>query len=1472
MGSATRTLGVILLVALLLVSTVQGLEATPWKEGPTNPGTTVIAHVADPQFLASPPLPIPVEGAQAGGAADAPGLPSPTIVPSPAPPPATPTAGTLYRSDGSHRAPSKILLVDDDASDGTNTTSEFNNSGPYSMDTAHIMSETLDAISLDHDVYLVMNGSEGPSFETLSNYSTVVWVTGFEFGASPTLTRSDQRRLGSFMDAGGSLFLVGFGIFLDLYGRQNRTKTVNPLPAYSLARAHLGIEEIYHYTDIPDPVNTTANAVMTGSESYGTRAFFEQYGDVSAATCAILRPVPGALTILNGDSVDAWGNAHDDESRAVAYDRGVSRAATFGLDLACIDTATDRQDLVSKVMKWLGTPTLSLPGHSVMNHYIEVADHHPVWTDAFNTGFWTNDWGTDEPIQIFQPIAATLRVDDPVTVKAYVENHGDTDETSVDVHLTLTTITGNPALSVTKSASLDSRKAGVVTFSFTPTRSGMYTLDTEVFLFSDANSADNEASVDIRVCEWLDDMENGTGSWKAEGDWALDTDHYKTETTIWYWSKTGTTNASGQALYSPIVDLRYYNISYSHPLVPTYDMIWFDFFFTGRLRGTGQDYIDFQFKASNMSTWSSGSKIDGNTPGEDNVPGDFDDGWFHYQYGFQLGDYAGRTVQFRWVMVKWNPTSDSWIAVDDCILWMTDEANVPPEIVKKEPDLDEFESEVGTRIDLEIYAIDANGDALSYSWIENGVQRDGWTMNYTSIPIPHNSAEEKYKRGKTLEVSVIVEDGTDFNMTSWKIHLIDPPPIPNPDALSRINLNEDEPTVVDFSGWFYDREGQTWTIASEGSPNVTVTQAGGQSLTIENRFADWNGEENITLVVTDSAGSSASFTIPVEVLPVNDAPLWMDAHLPDAEQDTFYSYNLSVMDVDDDLANLTLSDDCPFFDITASGQIAFVPLNEHVGYNNFNVTVSDPDGAKDVMELELFVANVNDPPKLNYIPPQDARVGERFILDASAYVEDPDLLLPPEFRDRITYRDDTTKVDTNVETGELIWTPSEDDAGELFFTITVTDSKGRSDQQEIKITIVADNRPPRIGEIGRQTLVQGRIYTFTIPWSDPDHEYGDVVTFSNDHTELFVIDEGNGRINFVPENEHVGTWEVTITATDSGGLFHSKVVVFEVENENDQPRIEYIPNQVLKVGVRWTYQIIVKDPDMEHRLVDGLPVDPDESLSFRSDSAVVQVDLATGLLRCTPTPEDLAGGDIVVTITAVDTSSESTYIGVLFTFTGDNLPPEGVIILGVSDGDTVFTQEVYELGAIAMDPDDEPEDLVYAWFANGEPIGDTEIIRWTPYRATATVLRVVVSDPLGATAEGSINVRVASINVPTPKIDPDLDGSTVTGDVLEVDLDFPEGSIKGPLDVIVVSDVSGEVLTTTVEGDTTLVLDGLEPGEHEISITLSDGEDESVVSFVVTVVDDMHVAEGSAAFLGMVVLLAVVGAAYVERKGWLKLE
>ncbi len=601
----------------------------------------------------------------------------------------------------------------------------------------------------------------------------------------------------------------------------------------------------------------------------------------------------------------------------------------------------------------------------------------------------------------------------------------------------------------------------------------------------------------------------------------------------------------------------------------------------------------------------------------------------------------------------------------------------------------------------------------------------------------------------------------------------------------------------------------------------------------------------------------------------SEPPVINEVLLPDGIQDTPYIFNLTATDPDNDASELYWSDDTDLFDISGTGAIYFMPANKDVGYNLFNVTVADPAGNIDTAEFQLFIANVNDPPILRWIPDQIAPEGEQFVLELSDYVEDPDLELPSEFRDRITYRDDTTTVDTNVETGRVTWTPDNSDVGELFFVATIQDSKGRYDQQEIKITVTNTNNPPDIGIIGKQNLVQGRLFTFIIPVTDPDMEvygYKEVLSFRNDNTDLFEIDEATGRISFTPENNHVGIWEVKVSVTDKVGATASKVIVFDVENENDRPSIDYVRAQTVEDGELFQLQIVAGDPDMEPRLVDGESVDPDEVLEYRTNSTRITIDRWSGLLSFTPNDDDLRMKVLVVRVTVVDRSSDMTTVDITFTVVDVNRPPIDLKIIGLEDGQVVRTDEKYEVAFSAKDDSDSPGDLDFKFYIGEELLGKVQNFEWVPEGEGLCPLTLEVTDSEGASTRLVLWIIILNIPVLPDIMEPLPNDIIDVEEEVRFELDFPEDAMNPEKDytINVSSNVSGLLFTGEVEEEMAFDVGRLPLGPHTITITLSDGTNEASTSLNITV--ERPTMKPGSPGMGVAIslaIMAVVGTALV---------
>jgi len=376
-----------------------------------------------------------------------------------------------------------------------------------------------------------------------------------------------------------------------------------------------------------------------------------------------------------------------------------------------------------------------------------------------------------------------------------------------------------------------------------------------------------------------------------------------------------------------------------------------------------------------------------------------------------------------------------------------------------------------------------------------------------------------------------------------------------------------------------------------------------------------------------------------------------------------------------------------------------------------------------------------------YIPPQEAYEGEVFTLNISAYIG----WISPE--ENLTFVDDSPLVETDPVTGILVWdSPSFEDVGEHFLTITMTDELGRSSQMEIKITVYHVCPSLHLSIIWRQRLTQGIPFEMDFSvYADEscnDLLYG--LTYTNDNHELFVIDHVTGIINFIPTNEQVGNWSVTITITDLEGAYDSRSVVFSVANTNDPPVCGPLHTRVMTEGEPFELHLAAEDPDLDSRLVDrNLSVDPNENLTWSGGLPGHEVDPVSGLFEYTPTNDDSRNRTLTATFTVTDAQGASDSIQAVIRVRNVVQPPT-VEILGLVEGQRVDRNVKYTLEARTVDEFGEPWGVQFLWYLDGDYLGNGRNFTWKPpYDGEgAADVRLVVVNETNERVEASVDVTI----------------------------------------------------------------------------------------------------------------------------------
>ncbi len=278
-----------------------------------------------------------------------------------------------------------ILLVDDDAhiNDGS------------AGDTVNFMRASLESSDFDYDFTVVSTDGDGPVYDSgdyrLEEYDILIWMTGYE--TDNTLRANDITNIEKFLDNGGSIWVIGGGIF------QDPAVPDTFLGSYLHVQRGAGVVSLtdkfikgvtdHPVTDYFSIKNITMTVRVPGSD--------EAY---------IIAPTPGA-DIAFQDNVTAT------EILATSYEDTVldKRILVDSFEFSMIDTTADMAQLTYKAITWLGNITVK----------------------------FGRDLAVSE--QIISPSSVFYK--QPVSISGVIRNNGFQNESSVNWSLTITDLNGN---------------------------------------------------------------------------------------------------------------------------------------------------------------------------------------------------------------------------------------------------------------------------------------------------------------------------------------------------------------------------------------------------------------------------------------------------------------------------------------------------------------------------------------------------------------------------------------------------------------------------------------------------------------------------------------------------------------------------------------------------------------------------------------------------------------------------------------------------------------------------------------------------------------------------------------------------------------------------------------------------------------------------------------------------------------------
>ncbi len=161
----------------------------------------------------------------------------------------------------------------------------------------------------------------------------------------------------------------------------------------------------------------------------------------------------------------------------------------------------------------------------------------------------------------------------------------------------------------------------------------------------------------------------------------------------------------------------------------------------------------------------------------------------------------------------------------------------------------------------------------------------------------------------------------------------------------------------------------SWTVSTPAVHGTATAEGNSVSQVVEyTPDANYSGPDSFVVQVSDGNGGSAAVTVNVDIAPVNDAPVCVDAALT-TTQDTAGDVAPSCSDVDGDPLSYTIVDGATQGEVSiVSGMLDYVPGTGYTGSDSFTYKASDGNLDSNTAMVTVTVTAVKSEAPVNNAP------------------------------------------------------------------------------------------------------------------------------------------------------------------------------------------------------------------------------------------------------------------------------------------------------------------------------------------------------------------------------------------------------------------------------------------------------------------------------------------------------------------------
>ncbi len=234
----------------------------------------------------------------------------------------------------------------------------------------------------------------------------------------------------------------------------------------------------------------------------------------------------------------------------------------------------------------------------------------------------------------------------------------------------------------------------------------------------------------------------------------------------------------------------------------------------------------------------------------------------------------------------------------------------------------------------------------------------------------------------------------------------------------------------------------------------------------------------------------------------------------------------------------------------------------------------------------------------------------------------------------------------NSETCILSGLPNNDDVGQRWVRINLSDHNGGFDEVNLSFNVKNVNDPPLIISEFPSMIFEDSEVNFKLDAIDIDPTNDELEWSIRTDAVFLTYNSAAGNLTGIPMNNDVGTWWILLNVSDGKGGFDEVNLSFNVKNVNDLPQIiSVFPD------------IIFEDSEVNFKL-EAVDIDPSNDIltwSMRTNASFLSLKESEGLVEGKPINDDVGNYSIIFNVS--DGNGGNNEVEFKFVVVNTNDPP-----------------------------------------------------------------------------------------------------------------------------------------------------------------------------------------------------------------------